>query len=325
MDRSGKLWFVDEMKQYQTRNKIHEQKRSEERIQKIVWIFFHLAFCLWELQSISMCIFSCSWFSTAATALEIRTVFSAIAVFQSTAIQFNGVYSKDTFENLSKSVKDSQCCLAVIFSSSSVSFILTMKYAIYLHVCVAHRFYLIELRLHKYVRTHDACTIHENLILASRRRKKTHMRHESVVICIPIGEKWSSKCSNILTPNMQNEKRGKHQDIATHPLFIQMSVHISFCCDQADTICTLTFHLKRKKIEKQKEPATPAKMSCQLLLFNAILQRTWKIRNSHAWKTITQAWCMYIVHSWNDDGLVFSLNGSISARSSCVYSAVCKQ
>lgn len=197
------------MKQYQTRNKIHEQKRSEERIQKIVRIFFHLAFCLCELQSISMCIFSCSWFSTAATALEIRTVFSAIAVFQSTTIQFNGVYSKDTFENLSKSVKDSQCCLAVIFSSSSVSFILTMKYAIYLHVCVAHRFYLIELRLHKYVRTHDACTIHENLILASRRGKKTHMRHESVVICIPIGEKWSSKCSNILTPNMQNEKKRK--------------------------------------------------------------------------------------------------------------------
>lgn len=120
------------------------------------------------------------------------------------------------------------------------------------------------------------------------------------------------------------KKRGKHQDIATHPLFIQMSVHISFCCDQADTICTLTFHLKRKKIEKQKEPATPAKMSCQLLLFNAILQRTWKIRNSHAWKTITQAWCMYIVHSWNDDGLVFSLNGN-AARSLCVYSAVCKQ
>lgn len=42
-----------------------------------------------------------------------------------------------------------------------------MEYAIHSHVCVAHRFYLIELRLHKYVWTHDACTKHENLIVAN--------------------------------------------------------------------------------------------------------------------------------------------------------------
>lgn len=37
---------------------------------------------------------------------------------------------------------------------------------------MAHRFYLIELRLHKYVRTHDACTIHENLTVAIAEKDK---------------------------------------------------------------------------------------------------------------------------------------------------------
>lgn len=117
------------------------------------------------------------------------------------------------------------------------------------------------------------------------------------------------------TDNMN--KNGKHarthecssiRNIATHPLFIQMSVHISFCCDRADTICTFPFHSQRRKFLERKTRTCNSyekKMSCQLLCsmqFYTVNMENSKftcVKDDHA--------NLMYVHGWNDDDFCFPL------------------
>lgn len=48
------------------------------------------------------------------------------------------------------------------------------------------------------------------------------------------------------TPGHSNADRFTIASITTHPLFIQMSLNISFCCDQADTIFTFPSFIQKK-------------------------------------------------------------------------------
>lgn len=166
------------------------------------------------------------------------------------------------------------------------------------------------------------------------------MRPESVVICIPLEKSGLANAQTHTTwKNMQREVNTRtHQCSSIHNCehYYTSSVYSNECalCIYHVVVIkqTLFVHFlfiwKGRKFKNKKNLQNQQKMSCQLLLlFNAILQRTWKIQNSHAWKTITQTWCMYSVHvhGFFAFSSSSSLNGRTSECSVRLYSALCKQ